>query len=284
MCSDKSIHLTDGRQLGYSEWGAPNGAPILFFHGTPGSRLEHYSDTSIVEKMNVRLIVVERPGYGLSDYSSHRTLLDWPDDITQLADTLGLDRFTVMGFSGGGPYALSCAHNLPNRINEVVLLSSTAPFDAPGLLNDMVDGNRAMFELAATQPDKLEAQLAEVASTPEALLAIFEGSLPEPDKAIFADADFRNMYKASLGASLIQGLNGMVWDMGITARPWGFDPAEIITPVQLYHGEQDLNVPVTMGRYLAEVIPNCDAMMFPNEGHFLMFRYWQTILEKLINH
>ena len=89
--------------------------------------------------MNIRLIVVERPGYGLSDFAPNRTLLDWPDDITQLADTLGLEQFSVMGYSGGGAYALACAHRLVNRINNVVLLSSAAPFDIPDLMNDMLD-------------------------------------------------------------------------------------------------------------------------------------------------
>lgn len=283
MHNQTSICLKDGRQLGYSEWGTPNGTPILYFHSIFGSRLECYPDTSILKSMNIRLVVVERPGYGLSDFAPHRALLDWPEDITQLANTLDLEQFSVMGYSGGGPYALACAHRLANRINNVVLLSSTGPFDVPGLIDDMLDSNRALFELAAAQPDQLEAQLVAIAGTPEALMAIIEGPLPEVDKTIFADVDIRAMYMANLSETLKQGLKGMAWDMGIAARPWGFDPAEIKTPVQLYHGEQDLNLPVTMGRYLADVIPNCDANIFPNEGHLLMFSHWQTILEKLIN-
>jgi pimeloyl-ACP methyl ester carboxylesterase len=101
---DRTIRLLDGRRLGYAEWGDPGGRPLFFFHGWPGSRIEGYLGDEAARARGVRLIAIDRPGMGLSDFQQHRTLVDWPDDVVQVAAALGLNRFAVLGISGGGPY------------------------------------------------------------------------------------------------------------------------------------------------------------------------------------
>ena len=112
---DQTLKLKDGRTLGYIDLGNKDGKPLFHFHGFPGSRLEAtiLADRAIVK--NIRVICIDRPGMGLSDFKENRTLLDWPDDVVELADALEIDKFAVEGISGGGPYAAACAYKIPDR-------------------------------------------------------------------------------------------------------------------------------------------------------------------------
>src|SRR5438309_1811387 len=112
---NQTIKLRDGRTLAYAEYGDPAGTPVIFFHGTPGSRLmaaPAWKD----ESLGLRIIAPDRPGFGLSTYRPNRTILNWASDVAELADALKLDKFIVAGVSGGGPHSLACAHELPDRV------------------------------------------------------------------------------------------------------------------------------------------------------------------------
>ncbi len=277
----QTISLTDGRNLAFAEYGPASGRAVIAFHHTPGSRLEQISSLAPLTAFNIRLIVVDRPGYGRSDFQERRRLLDWPDDISQLADALHLDRFSILGFSGGGAHAAACAFKIPQRLNHVTLVSSIAPFDAPGVLDSMLPANQALFELAAKDYQQVEQQLATVATTPEQVLELLESPAPRPDKAIFSNPPFRSMYIANLAESIRQGPRGLAYDMSLFARPWGFDTTEIKVKVSLWHGEEDINTPLAMGEYLATTIPQCQAHYVPGAGHWLMFAHDQEILQHL---
>src|SRR5512139_3720722 len=106
----RHIQLRDRRSLSCAEYGDPQGKPVLFFHGTPSSRLFRHPDDSIAASLGVRLITVDRPGFGLSDPKPGRILLDWTDDVIELADAFKIERFAVAGVSGGGPYAAACGY------------------------------------------------------------------------------------------------------------------------------------------------------------------------------
>src|SRR5512136_816792 len=130
--SGKTIRLRDGRRLGYVEFGDPAGKPIFHFHGYPGSRLEGRIIHAAAVKCGARFIAVDRPGMGLSDFKPKRTILDWPDDVVELADFLQIDQFAVEGASGGGPYSLACARKIPDRLTHVGVLSGVDPQWDPG--------------------------------------------------------------------------------------------------------------------------------------------------------
>jgi pimeloyl-ACP methyl ester carboxylesterase len=154
------LTLPDGRNLGYAEFGDPNGAPCLYFHFTPGSRLEPvalFSGTRRTWLQGIRLIGVDRPGFGLSDPQPGRTLLDWPDDITALADHLGIERFAVLGASGGGGYALACAYALPQRLTAALVVSGLGPLDRPDAKAGMAWMNRLLYGLSGRAPLLLQA-------------------------------------------------------------------------------------------------------------------------------
>lgn len=123
---DSQIALPDGRALGYRELGDPQGKPVLFFHGWPGSRIQVDYFTGAATP-GVRLIGVDRLGTGLSDFKPGSRLLDWPDDIAVLADSLGLGRFAVLAWLGGGAFALACAHRIPERLTVCGLIAGKGP-------------------------------------------------------------------------------------------------------------------------------------------------------------
>ncbi|MFA5875052.1 MAG: alpha/beta hydrolase, partial [Anaerolineales bacterium] len=134
--SDKALQLTEGRTLAFAEYGDLRGKPVFFFHGTPGSRYFRPSD-EITAGLGVRLICVDRPGYGESTFQPGRRILDWPEDIAQLADALSIDKFAVAGHSGGGPYVSACAVALPDRVTAAALLSGAGPVEAPDVTRGM---------------------------------------------------------------------------------------------------------------------------------------------------
>ena len=131
---EETVDLPDGRRLGFSEAGDSAGAPLLYFHGNPGSRLDFTSDRydEAFGAAGVRFIAADRPGFGLSDPKPGRGHADWPADVSRLADALGLDRFAVLGYSRGGRYALACAALIPERLTAVGVLSAVTSPDMPG--------------------------------------------------------------------------------------------------------------------------------------------------------
>ncbi len=253
--SEKHITLTDGRSLGYAEFGSPTGTPIFMFNGT-SSRLFYPLDDSVAISAHARIITVERPGIGLSTFKPNRTLLDWPDDIQQLADTLGIKQFAVAGGSAGGPYAAACAFRLPERVTA---LAKYAP-----------------WLLTLSQSFMLR--------NPEGMWKQFYSRLPECDKAILQahpNVDMKAVLLRDLPELSRQGPQGVVWDMRVLTGPWGFSPAAIKVKTHLWQGEQDVNVPLNMGRFLARAIPNCEARFIPNEGHLTYINHWQEMLGPL---
>jgi pimeloyl-ACP methyl ester carboxylesterase len=132
--TSKTIRLKDGRLLGYAEYGAPEGKPVFYCHGFPSSRLDWpiFDSDAIATRLNARIIAADRPGTGLSDFKSGRQILDWPDDVIELADALQVDRFAMLGISGGGPYAEACALKIPRRLTATAIVCGMGPSEAPG--------------------------------------------------------------------------------------------------------------------------------------------------------
>jgi pimeloyl-ACP methyl ester carboxylesterase len=266
---DRTIRLRDGRRLGYAEWGGLGGHPVLYFHGWPGSRLEGRLADEAARAEGVRLIALDRPGMGLSDYQPRRRLVDWPDDVLQLATALGLERFAVLGISGGGPYAAVCAWKLSEYLTHVGIVSSLAPLDVPGVIAGMGRRNRLSFQLMGRVAVLRRALFAAMAISarrhPDRLLERGVGAAA--DQKYLVRPDVRKVLGEGLAEAFRNGGRGSAWEMGLYTRPWGFRLEDIRTPVYLSHGEQDANAPVAMGRYLASIIPECQASFYPGEGH-----------------
>ncbi len=280
------IRLRDARTLAYADYGTPRGLPIIRCHGAPSSRLEGGIIAAAAAELGVRMIVPDRPGMGRSDFQPHRRIENWPTDLLELADALELEKLTVLGVSGGAPYALACAMRLPNRVRAIGLVSAVAPFDARGVFAAMKGPSRMMYQLARRAPWVLRGLLPLMVRAMQGGSRASErmaASFPEADRRVFQQPEFRQHFVAVFQEAFRQGPRGAICDMSLIARPWGFEPADLGIPVLLWQGEQDRNVPPAHGRYLVGAIPNCRATFYPDEAHVSLFvNHHREILSALI--
>jgi pimeloyl-ACP methyl ester carboxylesterase len=279
---DADLVLSDGRNLAYAIWGDPDGRPMFFCHGSPSSRL-YAPDPATTAEDGVRLVTMDRPGFGRSDPQPGRYILDWPADVEQLADALGIQTFDVVGPSSGGPYALACALKLPGRIRCVALVSSIAPVEElhpDGLTGD--DDDTAITRLARQDPARATTLIAEngawLLETPEAFLDI---PRQEPDVRLLRDPDVRAMFINSIREAVRQGLDAYAWDSVLERRHWGFRLAEIGLEVSIFQGEQDWGIPVSEAEVLAAALPHSHLRLFPDAGHGLILAGWADIMSDL---
>jgi pimeloyl-ACP methyl ester carboxylesterase len=268
----KIFQLPDGRRLSYDEHGPPNGQPVFYFHGAPSSRLDiQLMPPDWQEQDDLRVIAVDRPGMGLSDFQSGRGFSHWPADVAAMADGLGLERFAVLGVSGGAGYAAVSARLIPERLAAVVIVSGAGRMDWPEAMQGLPPANRLIWKLAARSNwlPALPLALMRMMLTrnPSQVHKQMAASLPPPDAALFSDPRLLDVFIASVLESMRQGSRGPVWDMCLYARPWDFRLEEIAFPITILHGEQDKNVPPAVARRLAASIPDCRAIFFPQEAH-----------------
>jgi pimeloyl-ACP methyl ester carboxylesterase len=281
--SSESITLKGGRTLGYAEWGDPAGKPVFHFHGSSGSRLERPPDERMLDGM--RLITVDRPGHGLSDFKAGYRLLDWPDDVAAVADHLGLDEFSVEGWSFGGPFSMACAYKIPDRLNAAGLIDSFAPYDRPNSTEGMARFNKIALGMAHRAPwlgkryMKMQGRM--MRSDPERLARQMLSAVPESDKELFDQPETISVLLESMREAFRLSSEGAAWEAIMLVRPWGFRLEEIETPVYIWHGEDDVQDPLQCGQYLRDKIPNAQATFFPGEGHFLILKRWGEILAQL---
>jgi pimeloyl-ACP methyl ester carboxylesterase len=273
---DKKIRLSDGRALGYAEYGASTGRSLFYFHGHPGSRFEAGFLAEAAAQSGIRLVGIDRPGMGLSSYKAGRRLLDWPDDVIELADALRLDRFSLVGFSGGGPYVLACVRKYPDRLaacgivagvghtgRVLSFLSMWVPWVALPLM-------RGMFR----NEEQAKNSLVRAAR-----------SWVEPDRKAISVPGVSDVMAASIVEALGQGSKGPAYDGVVLGRPWGFELEEVAVPsIYLWHGELDREVPLAMGRTVAEQIRNCKPQYYRGEGHIsLIVNHAREIVKALSN-
>jgi pimeloyl-ACP methyl ester carboxylesterase len=283
--SDNNLTLSDGRTLAYAEYGDPCGKPIFFFHGIPGSRLFH-PPYEVTTRLGVRLIATDRPGSGLSTYQPGRRIIDWPADIAQLADHLGVDKFFVAGHSGGGPYALACAYALPARVRAAGSLSGAGPVDAEDALKKMTPLNRLGSNIGRFTPWPLWRLLVwylyrKGHDNPAYLFERGARDRPPADTEVLNGPGVLELNYASQSEALRQGTRGFALEARLLVRPWGFRLEEIRVPVHIWHGTEDVDTPVAMGRVVAARIPNSHLTICPGEGHMLLFPHWEEILTQL---
>lgn len=284
----RQVTMGDGRTLAYTEYGTSNGQAIVHCHGVPSSRVEAdlLFDATVVAALGLRLIVPDRPGMGRSAFQPGRRIIDWPSDVLELTKALGIERFAVLGSSGGAPYAAVCGALIPDRIRAIGLLGGVAPSDAPGIVASMSVPLRVTFRLARFAPALLRGlyrlNLRGIRSGGDRATERMAAWAPQPDRVFLQRREISRGFMACFEEACRQGPGGPVMDTQLIARPWGFDLAAVRVPVVLWHGEQDRNVPVASGRYLASAIPNCRATFYPDDAHLSMpLNHQREILEAL---
>jgi pimeloyl-ACP methyl ester carboxylesterase len=266
--------LPDGRRIGCLEVGKADGFPIFHFHGNGSSRLEVMMLADLAASNAVRLIGLDRPGVGASEPAPGRTLIDWPDDVAQVADRLGIERFAIEGVSAGGAYALACAHRMAGRLTGCALISSICP---PELVRQAGPGwMRAGWWIAEHHPDLVEAWMR--ALLPDSLsdepsadkrLARIAAWLGASDRDVLRRPLVRQTLVRSMMESRRQGAAANRREILTLLRGWNFRLEQIqLRHITVWHGEQDRLTPIGPTRLLADRLPHCTATFYAGEGHF----------------
>jgi len=286
------FQLPDGRRLGYDEHGASNGKPLFYFHGSPSSRVESnlYVSDEILQSLNVRMIAVDRPGLGLSDFQANRRMLDFSNDILALADHLDIERFSILAYSLGGPYGLACAFAIPQRLHKVGIVSGAALFTEPELMKNVNEGTRKFLTMPREKPMLSRLFLWMMLGVmpriaPNRFIAQANSLLPRSDRAIIVtNPVFQKGFLLMIREAMKQGTIGAFHESLLSVTDYGFRLQDIHTPIMLWHGEADKNIPVEMARYAASAIPKCEAKIYPNEGHLSLFKkHAEEIIRALVD-
>ena len=282
---DGRLTLRDGRTLAWHEWGVPDGIPVLRLQGTPGSRLSRYPKPQVWERLGVRVIMADRPGFGASTRMPGRGLASVADDLVELLDHLGLDRVPVIGGSGGGPHVLALGARHPARVSAATVVVGAAPLadeDIPLLVEINADGYRrtrdgswdALFPLVQELREKILAD--PLAGHRESLR-----DAPPEDHAVMSDPDYQKTLKRTLTESLRPGAEGWC-DEDLAMFEWDIAPEEVRGHVVWYHSRNDANVPLQAALRVVDRLPSVDLRLWDG-GHLEMFHHEEEVMRDLLS-
>lgn len=284
LIDTNTLILPDGRQLGYAEYGDPDGKPVILFHGNPNSRLLYGLMPDCPFRPGLRLIAPDRPGYGLSDfYLPGCSIVDYPDDIAALADAIGIKKFAVFGASGGGPAALACAWKIPDRLTAVGLWGSMGPYTSESS-EGINPGLKFLFRMSSKAPWIPRMQMGFVSFLINNFLDLYiklvSTEMNETDKELYVRLGLRERLRPDRTEGMRQGGRASAYDINLAGR-WPIPLEQITMKVHLWQAEEDRGVG-GMGRYMASKIPNCEATYVPNVGHFWIFEHMGEMLDVLV--
>jgi len=269
----------DGRRVAFAEFGDPAGLPIFHCHGSAESRLFAVEPRWTAGEA-LRVVTIDRPGFGASSPLSGRTLLGWAADVAAVAAHLGIDEFSVLGWSGGGPHALALAHVLRPRVRAVAVVGGLGPTaSVSGALEALDPGRRFIAELAPKDPAAAAALVEEFATGWVADPDTFTlgGESPPADVAVLAHPEWGENLRAQIREGL-RAAAGVAWDAACVYGSWGFDPAGLDVPAFVWHGDDDRVNVVEHGRWLAGTVPGAVYHEVAGAGHFVIYPRWREIV------
>ena len=285
---DLSINLPDGRPLSVWIGGDPAGVPVIYLHGTPSSRLQAVSGDDAAVRQGVRLIAANRPGYGAAP-DAPSSLSSVAEDTLALADALGLNRFAVLGVSGGGPYALACGAFAPERVAAVGVAVGIGPWrliDPPGTnpedraALELADAGDVAAALTAFRTSAAEGFASMLELDDEKMMDEFIRPLPEQERSLFTP-EMRALWAADLREALTS-YEGYARDNLAWGGDWDLDLAAVGSPTWLWYGDEDRLVSPDHGRWLHERIALSTLVIRPGAGHGgAIYPFWDDMLTTL---
>ncbi|MGF1425202.1 alpha/beta fold hydrolase [Kitasatospora sp. LaBMicrA B282] len=279
------VKTADGRKLAVQTFGDPAGRPVFLLHGTPGSRLGPLPRSTVLYHLGVHLISFDRPGYGASERLPGRQVAAAAVDVQTIADELGLERFAVVGRSGGGPHALACGALLSSRVHRVAVLVCLAPWGAEGLdwYAGMTPSNIRDYKAAERDHLRIAASMAQrarrIRDDPATLLAGLRRELSGADRVVVSDAGMRRILQRNYREAFRQNADGWIDDVLAFTTDWGFKAQDVAVPTWLWHGTDDMFSPVDHSRWLAEHVPGATLFLEPGAAHFGAFRVMTAALK-----
>lgn len=284
------ITLSDGRNLAYEIYGPENGYPIFAFHGTPGSRLWFVEDDPLLFELNIKLIPIDRPGFGDSDSLPNRSISEFNTDVKELIDQLDLSEFSLFGISGGGAFAAAFAAQGHIGLQKVGLVASIGQFKRGKAPKEMCRPNRVAFRLARSFPFLIrfiyQQQKSLIDHKPESYkkssrLGI--SHLCPSDQEVMQKTEVLDAMLLQMKEAFKQGVKEVPIELKLLASPWDFELREIKVPTFIWHGTADTLSPISSAIDLAQKIPNAQTFFQEGRGHFLDEdpKVWRHILQNL---
>ena len=281
---DGVLTLRDGREMAWRWWGDPDWTPVLRIQGTPSSRKQYNPNPNVQREVKARYLMADRPGYGGSTRKPGRGIADIADDYAELLDAHGLDRVPATGTSGGGPHVLALAANHPERVSAISVVVGGTPL-VPDEVAHLVGVNARGYALAEHGWQPLHEFLVGIRErllSDEGMQGVLSDA-PEPDRAIMSDPEWQRMSRENTAEAMRQGAEGWTDESLAMHREWGFDPASIETTVAWWHGDDDMNAPLSAARRVVATLPRVDLHVWHNEGHFVSVTHETEILVELLS-
>lgn len=283
-----NIAVGDDRQIGFAEFGDPQGRAVFWLHGTPGARRQIPMEARVyAEQRQIRLIGVDRPGIGSSTPYQYDTVFAFADDLRTIADTLGIDKFEVIGLSGGGPYTLACAAAMPDRVVAAGVLGGVAPVRGAdaigGGVSTLISAAAPVVELAGA-PLRLAAStlIRLIRPVAEPALYAYARISPEADRQLLVRPEFKAMFLDDLLNGSRKQLAAPFADVVVFARDWGFRLEEVKVPVRWWHGDRDHIVPFEHGQHVVSRLPDAQLTHLPGESHLAGLGRAEEILGTMV--
>jgi pimeloyl-ACP methyl ester carboxylesterase len=279
---DAVARLSDGRSLGYAQYGTPDGFPIVNCHGGLACRLDVEAADAVAAEAGVRLISPDRPGVGLSDPSAGRTMADWAHDVEELIDGIGVDRFATMGWSMGGQYAAAIGHFLRHRVTRVAIIAGALPLTESGVFDQLPAMDRYLTRLSQRAPWLARQWFAIMGLAPRVAPTLYgrmaARDLGPADGAVIRGEGFDTF--AQMSREGLRQPAGVVEEYRAWMRPWGFTPEDLDVPVGVWTGNQDQLVDSSWPQRLASRIPNA-TLNVRDGGHFVAHLHYREIFDAL---
>lgn len=285
------VRAPDGRRLAVEIAGAPTGKAVFLMHGTPGTLLGPRPRGIFLYRLGIRLISYNRPGYPGSDRVEGRLVADAAADVEAIADYFDIDKFSVIGRSGGAPHALACAADkrLSDRLICTAALSSLAPFDAEGLewYADMAKSNVQAYQDAESNLQALIATFnqhaQQVRNNSQGLLNKLRPELVGSDRQVIGDIALRRILAQTHAEALRESVDGWVDDVIALSHPWCVSFSDITEPVLLWHGGDDVFSPASHTRWLARQVPDSELVLRSGAAHFEAIKVLPEILRWVLD-
>jgi pimeloyl-ACP methyl ester carboxylesterase len=272
----RTTTLSDGRELSYIEAGDPDGVPLLFTIGSPSSATGGLAFADAAAENGVKLISIDKPGYGRSTRDRHRSLVDYGHDVTELADALGLQQVALAGQSGGGPHAIAAAHVLGARVSTLTLLAGFGPATEPWVQRDLNSLMRSTMRLARDAPwlmgatvGPMKILLGNAARTERMMQRSAAKMTPEDRDAI---NNPRTTFILEGAEEAFHSWSAVCDEFRALGRPWGFSLEDIQAPTDLWHGTNDRSCSIAVARTVAGLMPRATLHELPGKGHVFFGR------------
>ena len=276
------------RIVGVYDYGDPDGAPVFTFHGTPACGAGFAWADEPATRLGLHIIAPDRPGIGRSSPAGPGgyTVAGYADQVAQLADALGIDRFAVWGYSGGGPYAVACAARLGDRVTAAAVSAGLGQMGEWAGAADFAKTDRQLLGLSVRRPRLARMILGTTARLarrmPKSAFKSFDKELSEADRAVVPTLGSPREAMALFTEAFTHGAGGCVADYRALSEPWGLDLAAVRVPMVIWQGDDDTMVPLRHSQELAKRIPSAELRLWPGEGHLATISHVEDILAALV--